>query len=463
MRGRLRGVRNARLFLLCLPLLACVAPRSAIRPEERGPVLFTVTHPDKPGARVSLMGTVHLARTGYRLDRAVERTIDETEQLFVEIDSTPEVERQLQVDALRLGTLPEGQSVKDQLRPETWTRLQKACEQLQLDVAAVSKFKPWLLSLTLTLTAMQRANPDLRSELGLDKRVMSAMRARKKTITSLESPEFQLALLSGGDEAVQDLRLAATLEALEKGETGRKLFDAFEAGDLGTLEQVTLQRGSMRPEHEAFMKKVWTERNLAMFDKVKAAFGSTTPQVVAVGTGHLLGDTGLVRLFEQAGYVVERVKSEGPGAEYVAPWVTESGPDFSIGFPATPMRKVVPLANGAESTLLLWQGGARAYALEVTRAPHLADVVAANGLAIFQSSVDVLAKGRTMKTSETVTFAGRPALHAVIEGGTPSIQLEAYVIAHGDALFSLRAVWSGDAASLPKEEFERFFKTLELK
>jgi len=426
-------------------------------------VLFTVTHPDKPGARLALMGTVHLERADFRLDRAVEKAIDGTEQLFVEIDATAEVERQLQIDALRLGSLPEGQSVKDQLKPETWALLEKECTRLKLDPARLSKFKPWLLALTLSVVSMQQANPGMRQDLGLDKRVIAMVRAKNKTITSLETAEFQLGLLSAGDAAQQDARLAATLKGLSKPEKAKELFAAFEAGDLGTLERLVLESEDKSGEHEAFMKHFWADRNVAMFEKLKASFGTPLLQVVAVGTGHLLGDTGLVRQFEKAGYVVERAKAEGPGAPWVAPWETETGAGFSLSFPGKPTRKVTPLGNDAESTVLLWQSGTLAYAAEVTRAPNLAKALETKRAAVFQSAIDELAKGRTITKSETVDFAGRPALHVFIEGGTPEIHIETYAVDSGDVVYSLRAVSVGPAAAVPHEDFERFFQSFTLK
>lgn len=425
-------------------------------------MLFVVTHPDKPGARLSLMGTMHLERSDFRLDRTVERAIDSTDQLFVEIDTTPEVERQLQSETMRLGTLPEGQSVKDQLKPETWALLEKECTRLKLDAARLTQFKPWLLGLMLTVVSLQQANPDMRAELGLDKRVIALVRAKNKPITSLETADFQLGLLSGGDAALQEAQLTSTLKELAAPDKAKALFAAFEEGDLGSLEKLVLDDDDKDAAHEAYMKRFWVDRNLAMFDKLKASFGTPGKQLVAVGMGHLLGDTGLVRQFEKAGYVVERAKTEGPGAPWVAPWLTETGDGFSLSFPGEPTRKVTPLDN-AESTVLLWQSGAVAFALEVTRAPTLAKKIATERTAILQSGIDTLAKGRSITKSETVELAGHPALHAIIEGGTPELHIETYAFEASGVVYSLRAVAVGGSGSVPQADFARFFKSFTLK
>lgn len=455
-------MRIARLLLLCLPLLACVAPRSAIRPEERGPVLFTVTHPDKPGARLSLLGTIHIAPIGFRVDRAVERTLDEAEQLFVEVDTTPELEQRLQGETLRLGLLPEGQSVKDQLSPETWTAFEAACKRLQLNPAALTRFRPWFLGLTLTILTMQRANPNLRPELGLDKRAMAVVRAKHKPITQLESAEFQLGLLSGGDDTLQQQRLSTALQAVSKPELSQRLFTAFEAGDLGTLEQMMLEQNDKSALHEEYVKRFWTDRNVAMFEKLKAAFGSTTPQVVAVGAGHLIGDTGLVRQFERAGYVVERVKSEGLAAPATVPWVTEPLPGASVSFPGKPTHKTTPLGDDGESTVWMWQGGTKAFVVEVMRSPKFGKTGDAARVGLMEATVEQLAKGRTRTKSERGQLAGRPALHAVIDGGEPSLRLETWIIDSADTLYSLRVVWAGEPDGIPQAEFDQFFQSLKL-
>ena len=453
-------MRTARLLLCCLPLLACVTTRSAARDGQRGPVLFTVTHPSKPGASLSLMGTVHVERADFRFDRAVERAIDETGQLFVEIDTTPEVEHRLQAEVLRLGTMPEGQSAKDVVRSETWTAVERECTRLHLEVAKLGRLKPWLLGLTLSLLSMQQTNPGLRTDLGLDKRVLAMVRAAGKPITSLETADFQLALLSGGDAVEQDARLAGTLHGLTRPETAKTLFAAFEAGDLDTLERMVFETDDHSPAREAQMKRFWSDRNQAMFQKLDAAFGTPSHQLVAVGTGHLLGDLGLVRLFEQKGYRVARAHAEGPGAAWVAPWYLEKGDGFTLSFPGAPTRKAMPV-GGAQSALTMWQGGALAYVIQVTRAAQLELASASDRQDVVEATVFQLAKGRKVVSSEVVDFLGHPAMHAVIEGGTPGVHLETYTLDANGVFFSLRAVSIANAP-VPQGDFDRFFKSFQL-
>ena len=191
--------------------------------------------------------------------------------------------------------------------------------------------------------------------------------------------------------------------------------------DLQTLERLVFESDDQSAAHDAFMKRFWSDRNLAMFEKLEASFGTPSHQLVAVGTGHLLGDLGLVRLFEQKGYLVEHARAEGPGAAWVAPWYVEKGEGFTLSFPAAPTRKVTPIAEGAQTAVTMWQGGAFAYAIEVTSAPNLGKALDAQRQTIFKATVDELAKGRKVISSEQVEFLGRPALHAVIEGGTPEL------------------------------------------
>jgi hypothetical protein len=63
---------------------------------------------------------------------------------------------------------------------------------------------------------------------------------------------------------------------------------------------------------------------------------------------------------------------------------------------------------------------------------------------------------------EQVDFHGRPALHAIIEGGTPELHIETWALDANGVFFSLRAVSVGSTAAVPHEDFARFFDGLEV-
>jgi hypothetical protein len=318
-----------------------------------------------------------------------------------------------------------------------------------------------MIQLTLSVLNIQQADPSLRSELGIDKRVMATAHAAHTPVHSLESVDFQLDLLSWGDAQSQDASLASTLKELNKPSSINEMFTAWEAGDLPSLERLMVKPDEAKARSAQF-KRFWIDRNQAMFDKLQPHFATTHRGLVAVGAGHLLGEQGLVRLFERAGYVVERAASLGPGAAWNPPWAVVKEPGFEVSFPASPKRTATPLANGANTTVWLWQTPSLAFAIEATFAPHLAEALATHRFDIFAPVVKALSAGRTVEKSEQVEFLGKPALRVLIMGGTPAATIEVIIVDDHDTVYSLRAVSTLAAEHVPHADFERFFSGFSL-
>lgn len=444
---------RALASLLCLPLLACVALRPSVsRDPAPGPVLFTVTDPAHPDAPLSLLGTVHLESADYRLDRAVEDALAESRDLYVELDVF-DAQEQLQRLVGERGRLPEGQTLSDVLSPDTLAALREAAPRFNLDASRLMTLQPWLVKLTLAVVALQKLNPKLRPDLGIDRRVLAFAHEKGLTIHALETVEQQVELLSYGDSTQQDAWLRKMLEEIGKKSVGTELVAAWERGDLPSLERQLLDMEKTPGAAEAF-RRVWVDRNAVMFNGLRAHFLTGRRGLVAVGAGHLLGESGLVQRFERAGFRVERATSKGPGSVYVAPWVTARDGALTLSWPATPKRTVTPVSPEVESTTSVWASLDLAFAVERVRAPQLPSN---------ERALAAFAKGRTLESSEATTFLGQPAVKAVVRGASPEMTIEVVTFTFEGQQYSVRAVWVGARAALPRAEFDRFFESASLR
>ena len=64
----------------------------------------------------------------------------------------------------------------------------------------------------------------------------------------------------------------------------------------------------MSPAQAAEMReRLYDARNREMADKIVVMLAGTDPVFVAVGTGHLLGDAGIVELLRRKGYAIRRL------------------------------------------------------------------------------------------------------------------------------------------------------------
>jgi uncharacterized protein YbaP (TraB family) len=182
-------------------------------------------------------------------------------------------------------------------------------EKLGLPGASLDQMKPWLLSLTLSSLSLIKLgySPDL----GIDRHFVRAAK-HKKEILELESMEFQIKLLSGLSDELQMKFLELTLEEAENAnERMEKIVGAWSKGDAALLEDEMLKkRAAKSPAQAEFQAKLIDERNTTMAKKIGEYLKTKDVHFVVVGSAHLIGEKGIVRLLEKDGFKVEQVESQ---------------------------------------------------------------------------------------------------------------------------------------------------------
>ncbi len=463
-------MRLAPVCAVSLLLLAgCVTTSSAIdrapapppKVVERGPLLWKAT---RGPLTAYLFGTIHLAPPDFRLDRAVERAFAEAQELMVEVDLTPEEEQALQQQTSKLGMLPPGESLGALLSTADREALEALCVDLKLAPSAVDRMRPWLAELSLEYAAAQRSSARFRlsEQHGLDRRLLTASRARGTPIRSLETGAFQLSLFQGGTAEEQLASLTRTLRTTREGTQLRDLIKAYTDGDAEGVDALA-REGTDAPLLARAFERVITDRNRTMFEAVMKALVAGKLPLVAVGAAHLVGRGGLVERFQHAGFEVRRVAAEGPGALYVPPWHTVREEGFSASFPGVPVRQVTPIPGGGSALTLVRPSGEHAYSVEASRIPNLGGQPLARRSAVLRSVADAIAKGRAVDDLSPLTWLGEPALRVRASGGTPTVRLDAIVFTRGDVLYVVRT--ASTAASLTdtdRADFTRFIDGVKL-
>jgi uncharacterized protein YbaP (TraB family) len=132
----------------------------------------------------------------------------------------------------------------------------------------------------------------------------------------------------------------------------KKFIETYQTGNLSEIANMTMERN---PWYDSMMVK----RNLIMVSSMKEIMEKHTLFAV-VGAAHLVGETGLVRLFEKEGFKVRAVSPVFTGLankfqpEYIAQnWQTIRNPEggYQISLPGKPLRRFE--ATGA-STICMY-------------------------------------------------------------------------------------------------------------
>jgi uncharacterized protein YbaP (TraB family) len=302
MRRRLTWSALAGLSLL---VLAPTAPASV----ERGSKLF-LWKASSPSTEVYLLGSIHLGKQEwYPLAKEIEASFERSKYLVVEADESKTDAVKLQQLALEHGLYAPPDSLSKHLSAETMKALSALGEKLGLPAASLEPMKPWLLSITLSSLALIKLgySPDL----GIDRHFTRAAKEKGKEILELESMEYQIKLLAGLSDELQQKFLEQTIEeAGDAKEQMEKVVGAWSKGDAATVEDEMLKKRAAKNTAQAeFQAKLIDERNVSMAKKVEEYLKTKDVHFVVVGAAHLVGEKGIVRLLEKAGFKVEQLES----------------------------------------------------------------------------------------------------------------------------------------------------------
>jgi len=187
--------------------------------------------------------------------------------------------------------------VLDRVPEESRAALAASLEVAGIDPTSLVHTETWAAALQLG-NAVRCSN----AENGVDRRLLSEF----DNARSLESHDRQFAAFDG---LPQDAQVALLLAVAEQSDcsAAQERVGAWLTGDVERLEASILAgfRG-----HEALRDDLIDARNDSYADQI-VGFHTSEPEtelLVAVGAGHMLGDTGLPALLTARGYTLRRIQ-----------------------------------------------------------------------------------------------------------------------------------------------------------
>ncbi len=299
-----RTVGFAALLAFALPLAAGTERAVPVRGEKL--FLWKAT---SETTQVYLLGSIHMAKKEiYPLAKEIEQAFERSKYLVVEVDQGKVDPGKIQQMVLERGMYKEGESLSTKLPKEKLKRVQDLVEKVGIPMEQADRLKPWLLALTASVMSLQKLGYDPKQ--GIDQHFLDAAKEKGKEVKELETVEFQLDLLSGFSDELQDLFVSATLEELNVLEKQMdQIFGAWKKGDAKEMEKITLTEGmAKKPEMAPFKVKMLDDRNVGMAKKVEEYLKTKDVYFVVMGSAHLVGEKGVVELLRKKGVKVEQVE-----------------------------------------------------------------------------------------------------------------------------------------------------------
>jgi uncharacterized protein YbaP (TraB family) len=289
---------------LILPLagVMMVAGCSAPEPMVTGPVHPAMWQVSDGDTRIILLGSVHLLPPDLDWqDDRIRRAVAQSDELLLEL-APSEVD---QVPALFAATS------HDEPVPPLATRVGRAAADQLIDALKASGMaeddaettESW--ALTLLFSNIATADLGLSADNGVEAVLTRTFASAGKRVGGLETAHQQLTLFDDLPDTAQNAMLASSVNrAAQAPVTIRTTIRAWAAGDVATIERMASEDFARTP---ALAEPLVHARNRRWADQLAARMQRPGTILVAVGTGHLVGDGALPALLAARGFTVQRL------------------------------------------------------------------------------------------------------------------------------------------------------------
>lgn len=281
------------------------------------PLFYKVTGPN--GEEMWLFGTIHVGddRTAY-LPQEIYDALDAADALAVEFDMDAFHERmhndpEFQQEVYNHYMYPNSGSIITHISSNLYKQARELMTAYGIYYSSLDYMKAASWESTLS-TYLLNYGYGLLSSKGVDNRLLKLARAQNKPIYDVESGLFQVGMLMGFSDELQEMLLQSTLESSTAGYaiSVNELFELWCQGDEDALREALKDDLSDATEeekklYEEYNKAMSIDRNAGMLQKAIAYLQSGETVFYAVGLAHLLAEDGLVNTLRDAGYTVELV------------------------------------------------------------------------------------------------------------------------------------------------------------
>jgi uncharacterized protein len=258
---------------------------------------------ERDGHSSWLYGTIHAARPAWMYPGpGVIAALRHSDEVALELDVLdPDIASRLQA-GLRVpaGAPPLPEALSRRIAAQTAA----ACLG-----DALKGLSPVMQVITLGVLSGRRDGID--PAWGIDGFLAGLARGLQLPVRSLETPEAQLALLTGGSPADTEALISTTLEDLERGDAQRVLLRLALAWSERRLDELSTYAQWCNclntPAERALHARLLDQRNGGLAASVAARHQAGKRVFAAVGALHMVGPQGLPALLAAQGFTVERV------------------------------------------------------------------------------------------------------------------------------------------------------------
>lgn len=270
---------------------------------------------DDEGHNLYLLGTIHIGAQPVVIDGLLKEAYDNASIITFEIlfDIT-EKKTEMMNRALARKPLSE---IENEKIEEIWKAFIETYPEIN---QAAFNYNAMYASSLANEIIWKELNLDAQN--GVDYTLYQLAKQDGKQLEEIEGWAFQTELMCEMGEKAPFLILISYLDKEAQIEDTKAMVQAYSEGsiyeevfktiDESSFDEETLpekyRTGTLEEEWRAYNEILISSRNESMFEKAKE-YLVQDQVLLAVGAGHLLGETGLVQQFKNAGYTVRKMEN----------------------------------------------------------------------------------------------------------------------------------------------------------
>jgi uncharacterized protein len=266
------------------------------------PAIWVVKDDD---TTIYLFGTVHLLRPNIVWFKGeVKSAFDASPEIVLELidGDDPASQQKMLTRAMD----PKGVPITKRLAPKDAEAYVAMMKDIGIPHQGFEQFKPWFVSIALSLLPMQKAGYDPNS--GVERTLTAEAKKSGKTLIGLETADQQLGYFDSLSEKQQiDMLNSAVREAPESGKTIDAMVDAWVKGDPARLAKNLNKGMTSTPE---LAKLLLSDRNERWATWIDNRMDQPGTVFIAVGAGHLAGKGSVQDFLKRHKLKATRIKSK---------------------------------------------------------------------------------------------------------------------------------------------------------
>lgn len=292
-------------FLISILTLECSTIKKTEAPDQlESTLLWEIT--GKGMQRPSyLFGTIHMVcKEDALLSDSLESAIQNTDQVYLEVDMDNLMEI---FGLLRQLKMKNDTTLADLLSKDDYEKLKQWFESKNslLPFSMLETYKPLLAASTIMESGMPCENA-----VAMEQVIMEEAKRNKKRINGLETMAYQMRIFDSIPYKTQAEQLLKFVESEGKDSNAekeyRELQQAYKDQDLNKLDEI-MHRSDLGIAR--FEEILLYNRNRNWVKKLKTILPEKSV-TIAVGAGHLPGESGLISLLRKEGFRVKPVKNK---------------------------------------------------------------------------------------------------------------------------------------------------------